>query len=336
MAFDCDIVVQYMISSTVIIEYLTSRFEGIGKFSANQREYVIPSIFRPMDTRLKLSINVETGLWQDFLTGEVGNFSKLYSILEDKSYHAAESELLIKSLFKGDTKKLPEIKEVIEQESPLVNLIEITNTSYESDNPKVQRAWCFLFERKLLDLNTNRFKYYLETEGKFKDRIIIPFEKDEVMFYFQARALTHDQFPKYLNPSVEEGVRSSHMLYPYDEEAASLVICEGPLDAISLQLQGINATATMGCRVSQEQLDILKDFNGDIILGYDNDEAGLRGIDKFDRLRKSKMMGEIFVCHPPKEFKDWNDAHVQDWDLGKWLLEETNKYDYEYKILNSI
>lgn len=244
--------------------------------------------------------------------------------------------MLIKSLFKGDINKLPAVKETIEQESPLVNLIEITATSCESDDPKVQQAWCFLFERKLLDLENNTFKYYLETEGKFKDRLIIPFEKDEIMFYFQARALSHDQFPKYLNPSVEEGVRTSHMLYPYDEEASSIVVCEGPLDAISLQLQGINATATMGCSVSQEQLDILKDFQGDIILGYDNDEAGLRGISKFDRLRKSRMMGEIFVCHPPKDFKDWNDAHIKNWDLRKWVNEETVKYDYEYKILNSI
>ena len=101
-AFDCDIVVQYMIASTVIIEYLASKFEGVGKFSANEQEFLIPSIFRQGDTRLKLSINTQTGLWQDFLSGEVGNFIKLYAILEEKSYHVSESELLIKSLFKND------------------------------------------------------------------------------------------------------------------------------------------------------------------------------------------------------------------------------------------
>ena len=187
-----------------------------------------------------------------------------------------------------------------------------------------------------MDLENGRFKYYLETQGKFKDRLIIPFEKNGVMFYFQARGLDHNQFPKYLNPSVEEGVRASHMLYPYDEEASSLVVCEGPLDAISLQLQGINATATMGCSVSQEQIDILKDFDGDIILGYDNDDAGQRGISKFDRLRKSKMMREISICHPPKDFKDWNDAHIEGWNLSDWIAEETVKYDYEYRILNAL
>ena len=335
-AFDCDIVLQYMISSTIIIEYLTSKFEGIGKFSANEREFLIPSVFRPTDTRLKLSINTETGLWQDFLTGEVGNFIKLYAFLEDKSYHASESELLIKTLFKGDEAKLPKVKKAVEEKTILGDLLEVSATSHESDDPMVQAAWCFLFERKLLDLEDDRFVYFLEKSGKYKNRLIIPFSKNDVMYYFQARALDNSQFPKYLNPSVEEGVRPSHILYPFDEEASSLTVCEGPLDAISLQLQGVNATCTMGCSVSQEQLDILKDFKGEIILGYDNDAAGTRGLEKFDRLRKGKMMSEISLCPLPKGFKDWNEAHMKDFNLKNWVDQETVKYDYEYKTLTAL
>jgi len=325
-----------MISSTIIIEYLSSKFEGIGKFSANSKEFLIPSIFRPTDRRLKLSINTETGLWQDFLSGEVGNFVKLYAILENKSYHVAESELLIRTLFKGDEAKLPQVREVVQEKANLEDLLEVSATSHDSDDPMVQAAWCFLFERKLLDLEDNRFVYHLATSGKYKNRLIIPFTKDDVMYYFQARALDSTQFPKYLNPAVEEGIRPSHILYPFDEGAPSLTVCEGPLDAISLQLQGVNATCTMGCSVSQEQLDILKDFEGKIILGYDNDEAGQRGIQKFDRLRKCKLMSEISLCPLPKGFKDWNEAHVKDFDLKKWVDEETVMYDYEYKILNSL
>jgi len=336
-AFDCDIVVQNMIASTVIIEYLTSKFEGIGKFSSNEQEFLIPSIFRDNDSRLKLSINVDTGLWQDFLSSETGNFIQLYSILEGKSYHASESVLLIKSLFKNDTKRIPQIKEKINKESKFSsNLIKINSSSCYSEEPLVQEAWSFLFERKLLDLKEDKLFYFVEKEGRYKNRLIIPFLKNEVMFYFQARALG-DAFPKYLNPSVDEDIlKPSTILYPYDEAGASLVVCEGPFDAISLQLQGINATCTMGCSVSEIQMEILKDFEGEIILGYDNDTAGCRGIQKFDRLRKCKMLGEISVCTPPPRFKDWNEAHVKDFDLKKWIDQESVKYDYEYKILNSL
>ena len=275
-------------------------------------------------------------MWQDFLSGEVGNFIKLYALLEEKSYHISESELLIKSLFKNDKKSIPLVKEKIKEESPLGDLEVISAASYESKNPLVLAAWCFLYERKLLDLEDDKFAYYLERSGKYKNRLIIPFTKNEVMYYFQARALDSSQLPKYLNPSIDEGMRPSHVLYPFDENASSLVICEGPLDAISLQLQGVNATCTLGCKVSEEQLDILKDFKGKIIIGYDNDEAGQRGIQKFDKLRKNKMMGEVSICTPPEDFKDWNEAHTQDFDLKTWIEQKSVKYDYEYKIITSL
>ncbi len=260
----------------------------------------------------------------------------MYAILEEKSYHVSESELLIKSLFKNDETSIPLVKEKIKEESPLGELEVINAASYESKDPLINSAWCFLYERNLLDLEDDRFAYYLERSGKYKNRLIIPFSKNEVMYYFQARALDNSQFPKYLNPSVDEGVRPSHVLYPFDEEASSLTVCEGPLDAISLQLQGVNATCTMGCSVSQEQLDILKDFEGEIILGYDNDEAGKRGIQKFDRMRKCKMMREVSICNPPADCKDWNEAHIKGVCLQTHIIDWKLKYDYEYMILNAL
>lgn len=330
-------VVQYMISSTVIIDYLSSKFRDVGRISSNNQEFLIPSIFRENDDRLKLSINITTGLWQDFLSGESGNFPKLYSILEGKSYHASESELLIKSLFKNDSKKLPQIKKEVKKRSELSNPIKIDIKSGFSGDPLEQTAWSFLFERKLFDFknNTERF-YYIEKEGRYKNRLIIPFIKNDILFYFQARALDNT-FPKYLNPSIEENIlKPSTILYPYDETEDHLVVCEGPFDAISLQLQGINATCTLGCSVSEAQMDILKDFKGRIIVGYDNDEAGQRGISKFDSLRKCKMMGGIYICNLPDGYKDWNEAHIKDFNLTYWIEKNTIKYDYEYKIINAL
>jgi len=297
----------------------------------------MPSLFREDDTRLKLSINTETGLWQDFVSGETGNFAQLYAKVENKSYHAAESELLIRSLFKGETKKNPELKKKVDKEYQLPATLEgVSASSYDSTDPLTQKAWSFLYERKLFDLEDDKLVYYLGREGKFKNRLIIPFIQNDVMFYFQARALS-GEFPKYMNPAVEENaLKPSTILYPYDEEASSLVVCEGPLDAISLQLHGVNATCTMGCSVSETQMEILRDFKGEIILGYDNDEAGLRGIQKFDRLRKQKMMGEFSVCNPPTGCKDWNEAHVKGENLKVWVLDWKLKYDYEYMILNSL
>ena len=111
-----------------------------------------------------------------------------------------------------------------------------------------------------------------------------------------------------------------------------MVVCEGPFDAISLQIKGVNATCTMGCSVSEHQVEALKDFTGRIIIGYDNDEAGKRGVGKFDYLRRIKRMADVYICHPPSEVKDWNDALMKGIDLQGFVDLRTIKYDYDYLI----
>ena len=104
------------------------------------------------------------------------------------------------------------------------------------------------------------------------------------------------------------------------------------MDAISLQIQGVNATCTMGCSVSEYQVEALKEFEGKIIIGYDNDDAGKRGVSKFDYLRRIKRMADLYICHPPLEFKDWNDALMQGRNLSQFVDSSTHQYDYDYLI----
>jgi 5S rRNA maturation endonuclease (ribonuclease M5) len=231
----------------------------------------------------------------------------------------------------GDTSALPmPERKVIPETIEDLHLTEIKPSTNVENNSLLKKAWVFLYERKLFDYANSNFKYFVSTEGKYKGRLIVPFIHGDHFYYFQGRAL-EDQKPKYLNPS-KGWAKPSHILYPYDEEAESLVICEGPLDAISLQLQGVNATCTMGCSVSEHQVEALQDFEGRIIIGYDNDEAGERGVVKFDYLRRLKRMADIYICHPPSEVKDWNESHVQDGDLQDFVDTHTRKYDFNYRM----
>ena len=88
----------------------------------------------------------------------------------------------------------------------------------------------------------------------------------------------------------------------------------------------------MGCSVSEHQVELLKDFKGKIIIGYDNDDAGQRGVNKFDYLRKLKRMADLYICHPPSEVKDWNEAHMKSFNLRSFVEMRTKKYDYDYLI----
>ena len=303
--------------------------------SSGETELIVPSVYTQNDYKRHMSINLDTGLWQCFKTGNKGNFTQLYAFLEGITYNQAEADILFKefdgqieSITSSPTKPVSTLYE----EHPIekFGLRSIMLDDYESEDRLVQKAWTFLYERKLFNLETGESKYYVATQGKYDGRLFIPFERDSEIFYFQARTLGAET-PKYLNPS-DYWPRPSHILYPYDEEADHLVICEGPLDAISLQIQGVNATCTMGCSVSDYQVEALKEFDGKIIIGYDNDEAGKRGVSKFDYLRRIKRMADLHICHPPSEVKDWNDAHIKGQDLKEFVESHTTRYDYDYLV----
>lgn len=327
--FDSDIVFINMVVSQVIREYLLEKFKNNSRLSSTGLELVIPSIFLPDDYKMHMSVNLDSGLWQCFASGNRGNIYQLFSNLEGVTYNKAESELIFRELQVCTLPPKPIVEEPLTYSTEDLDLIPVTVDSHESKNPTVLRAWSFLLERHLL---TEDSKFYIAgKEGsRFAGRIIIPFEEDGELFYFQARSLD-GRNPKYLNPS--EGWPSSrNVLYPFDEEAEEVLVCEGPLDAYALQLCGVNATCTIGSSVSNQQMSILQDFPGKVVLAYDNDQAGQVGITKFDYLRRLKRMADLSICHPPSDVKDWNDALIKGIDLQQFVASHTKPYDYDYLV----
>jgi 5S rRNA maturation endonuclease (ribonuclease M5) len=322
----------YIIAPQFIREYLFQNFKDNGKLSANGCEFIMESLFVNNDWKKHMSINIDSGLWQCFKTGRSGNFTRLYSEVEGIPYFKAQRDLIIKNFeFLGE--EVPELNRPGKQlELDTNRLTPITINTGNSDDPKKLHAWNFVWGRKLFNTDYEEAApFYLCNEGKFEGRLIIPFKSDEVVYYFQGRAL-YDQSPKYLNPSTEIAPKPSDILYPYEEDMDHLVVCEGPLDARSLQLQGVNATATMKGYISPRQAEILSTFEGKIVLGYDNDEAGQRGIKRFDELRKEMRMESFSICSPPSKYNDWNEAHIANENLFQWVMENTTLYDFEYEI----
>jgi 5S rRNA maturation endonuclease (ribonuclease M5) len=330
-----------MLNPQFIKDYVTEKLECDYRLSSNNQELMLPSLFIEGDYKRHMSINLESGLWQCFKTGNTGNFIKLYSLVEGISYRAAESKLLFQGLESGmwniweEERKNTPPTENKSYSLDTSGFIPVNIESYDSNNQLVVRAWKFLMDRRLL--NTKEFieePYYVSTEGKYRGRLIIPFKDyDNEIFFFQGRSLMHSVTPKYLNPNTENGVKSSNILYPFDFEADHLCICEGPSDAISLNLNGLNATCTVGSTISNVQMQTLREFEGKIILTYDNDEAGRRGVDKFEALRKKYMMPSFYICTPPAKYKDWNEAHAQKEDLYEWMMEKSYEHNFENATL---
>jgi len=332
-----------MLNPQFIKDYISQKLNCDYRISSNNRELMIPSVFVDHDYKRHMSINLESGLWQCFKTGQNGNFIKLYSILEAVSYKAAESKLIFQGLESGRWDLWEKSEKIIPSPQITTKLdtsgfIPVSLDSFDDRNHLVMRAWKFLMDRNLFDLEEfTKEPFYVCSEGKYRGRLIIPFKDYEgEVFFFQGRSLMHGVNPKYLNPSSEDGVKSSNILYPFDFEADHLCICEGPTDAISLKLNGLNATCTVGSTISNVQMQALREFEGEIILAYDNDEAGKRGIDKFDHLRKKYMLPTFTVCTAPEQYKDWNEAHISGESLYNWVMNNKYEYTFENKSLKTL
>tara|TARA_R110002020_G_scaffold6364_5_gene26960 strand:- start:3647 stop:4648 length:1002 start_codon:yes stop_codon:yes gene_type:complete len=333
-----------MLNPQYIKDYVAQKLQCDSRISSNNRELMIPSIFVEGDYKRHMSINLDTGLWQCFKTGNKGNFIKFYSLVEGVNYRTAESKLLFQGLEEGMWDIWEEKRKVVPPDPNRTyqlsteGFIPVNIDSHGDSNPLVVTAWTFLMDRNLLNLKVQEeAPYYVATQGKYRGRLIIPFKDfDGDIFFFQARSLSEGVTPKYLNPSSEDGLKSSNILYPFDFEREHLCICEGPADAISLNLNGLNATCTVGSTISNVQMQALREFEGRIILAYDNDEAGIRGIDKFERLRKKYMMPTFSICTPPFKYNDWNEAHQAKEDLYGWFTEKTYEYTFENRSLNSL
>jgi len=328
-----------MLPSNLIKEYLHSKFPTNKVFG---QEFTTNSIFAE-DEKLHMSINMDTGLWQDFKSQEKGNFAQLIAAVEEIPYESALSYLRSK-LF--DTPELLfEVSSIRLEQEPVTNSnIQDIFNSFKKFDPRAinesnlteRLARKFILSRKL-----QKGSFYVSTSGRYANRLIIPYMKDEKPYYFQARNLSIVGM-KYLNPSRGvTGVKASDILYPFKEDCDYVFITEGPLDAITLQINGINATCTQGSRLSHAQAEMLK--TKQIIFAYDNDEAGAEGVRQARRMMLSKNKNEFCIARLPqnlnKTYKDWNELHI-DCDskaqFRDFLVAGLKPVDFEYEITEAL
>jgi DNA primase len=322
------------IPSLLIKEYLSEKFTT---FRIQNQEFTTNSIFVD-DSKRHLSINLETGLWQDFKSKETGNFIHLISHIEGIPYISAEkfvARKLLNSpecLFDVSTVRVKNEAKVSKVAEEFKNFKPLDlKTGYKSENLTERLAFNYVMSRHL-----GKFKFYYCDEGKYSNRLIIPYIWNGKPVYFQARRLSSFGM-KYLNPSREEtGVKSSEILFPFNESHDYVIVTEGPLDAITLQLNGFNATCTQGSMMSKAQARQLKAHS--VILSYDNDDAGKEGTTKAFRLLKSLNVKSICTTSPPASSKDWNDCFIKHGakPFARNVARAVTKMDFEYFVKDGL
>ena len=176
--------------------------------------------------------------------------------------------------------------------------------------------------QRAIDLSKYEFYYTTEQQYNLHKRVIIPFTWRNEIIGYSARAFDAQVKPKYYSQYDANYVFNTDKQLP---NAKFVVVCEGPLDAMS-----IDGVAILGNECSEIQADIIDSLGKEVIVVPDSDKAGIKLINDAIEYGWSVSfpiwMGDV---------KDINDAVIK---YGKLFVlksiidaKETSKLKIELK-----
>ena len=164
-------------------------------------------------------------------------------------------------------------------------------------------------------------KFYICHDGKYHDRLIIPFyTKDNHIEYFQGRTLKNLE-PKYMNRCSAE----TH-LYNRDfiDKSKPVFVLEGPIDSLFIE----NAVATCGAGSSAMLDKEIAEFP-QVYYILDNDAAGNKKAGKLVRQHKNVFLWAKFLKDMGiglKDVKDINDVMLKTNRISQFTYKDLKEY----------
>lgn len=143
---------------------------------------------------------------------------------------------------------------------------------------------------------------------KFRNRLILPVVdvRGDVVG-FGSRVIDKSE-PKYMNTSETPVYSKRRVLYGLNlakkTKRPNIILCEGNLDVVTLHQAGFdNAVASMGTALTVEQTRLLSRYTKELILCYDNDNAGQLATQRaLDILKNSEFT--VRVLQLPRRLVD--------------------------------
>lgn len=206
---------------------------------------------------------------------------------------------------KFEPKTLPEGAKSLEEWATWIEL-----QGWENADQSLINAFCYL--RNIRGLDPYGYTYYWSSKVGFKNRLIIPFYKDDVLVGYTARAI-NDAKPKYLSE------QQPGYVFNLDRQTSDrdfVIVCEGPFDALS-----IDGCALLGAEIKDSQNWLLKQLGKEIILVPDRDHEGPRTVEQALEYGWSVSMPDW-----PEGIKDVNDATVKLGTLATlWIITQAKE-----------
>jgi hypothetical protein len=188
--------------------------------------------------------------------------------------------------------------------------------SYLNDIPtKLIPVLEYIYSRSL---TVDDYNFYWTPEEGFDDRLIIPFYYKGITVGYTARRISEGK-PKYLS---EQQPGYVFNLDKQNYNRQFVIVCEGPLDAIS-----IDGLAVLGSEISQQQVLLIKQLQREVIVVPDRDQAGVK-------LIQCAIDNNWSVSLPDwdNDIKDINDAIIKYGKLNTLMNIKQNSHSSEIKI----
>lgn len=339
-----------MVNFDAFVKWAEERF---GSVIVSGEEVKLNSIFADDDVKAHMWCSPRGGkhdrphgVYRCFKTEKVGTLVGLVMQVDHCTYeealevlgtdfelHELEGRLheFIFGLQEEDLKGLPE--------SPKETTLQLPENSTLISEMWIRNRRRLHAELYLLNRRIPIEGMYFCPEGKYKDRIVIPYyDREGKLIYWNTRYIgTWAKAPKYLGPPKNVGIGKSDVVYmtSWPSPGAVLHLTEGEFDAISLKLCGLNGAAVGGSNMGDNQLRILKDYR--LVICGDNDgkkrygaaDAGKNAVCRIGNILLENGVRNVEYVRPPNGYKDWNDLLIRfDKELvKKYVLDHSKPFN---------
>jgi hypothetical protein len=276
---------------------------------------------------------LEGGAYRCWYTNRMGCLISLVSEYDRISYDEASELICDVPPLRVLEKRVHDFFRQKEQNhTPIVEDIPPQSVPEYSFLIEKMSATSFYRQRALDYLNSRKLPakgLYVCTEGKYKNRIIIPYyDKNGELVYYNGRTLSDNpdtlRYMKADNPLMDQ----TKVLYftHWPRPGRKIHICEGEFDAITLAMSGFVGVACGGKELSPDQVELIRPYIP--VLCFDTDGPGRYALRDHGNKLLSEGFSNVSYVRPPVGYKDWNALLVKrDSDVIK---EYINKHEKTY------
>lgn len=291
--------------------------EQIGyKVSSSNNFWRMKALYRKSDS-LSVSVNKETGWFEDFVTGQNGPLSHLVALTLGISRQ--DGEAYLKNMFFNQNYEVKEKEPEIKNDEKL-----------EADFLKdLLPSYGFYKNRGISEGTLRAFNSGVKTYGKLNNRYVFPvFDHNNNLIGVSGR----DLFDNSTRPKWKTLGKKTNFIYPHHissqsiEDQSEVILVESIGDGLALYESGIkNFLVLFGTKISKSIiLYLIRQNVQKIIIATNNDvasavNAGLEGAQNIKKqLLKFFTEDKIIIKLPPKnDLGDMNCREIQEWYHSK-------------------